>query len=75
MSSTDISENKVVHSNGLKSFCKIVDHVTISAWTSTESINQVRCNKYRILGECLLISSLPGNALRTHVDIMRLAEI
>ena len=25
--------------------------------------------KYRILGECLLISSLPGNALRTSVDI------
>ena len=29
---------------------------------------------YRILGECLLISSLPGKALRTHVDIARLAE-
>ena len=27
-----------------------------------------------ILGECLLISSLPGKALRTHVDIARLAE-
>ena len=31
-------------------------------------------HKYRILGECLLISSLPGKALRTHVDIARLAE-
>ena len=31
-------------------------------------------NKYRILGECLLISSLPGKALRTLVDIARLAE-
>ena len=30
---------------------------------------------YRILGECLLISSLPGKALRTHVDIARLAPI
>ena len=30
--------------------------------------------KYRILGECLLISSLPGKALRTLVDITRLAE-
>ena len=29
----------------------------------------------RILGECLLISSLPGKALRMHVDIARLAEI
>ena len=29
---------------------------------------------YRILGECLLISSLPGKALRTYVDIARLAE-
>ena len=29
----------------------------------------------RILGECLLISSLPGKALRTLVDIARLAEI
>ena len=28
---------------------------------------------WRILGECLLISSLPGKALRTHVDIARLA--
>ena len=26
-------------------------------------------------GECLLISSLPGKALRTLVDIARLAEI
>ena len=31
-------------------------------------------NKYRILGECLLIPSLPGKAFRTHVDIERLAE-
>ena len=29
----------------------------------------------RILGECLLISSLPGKALRTLVDIARLVEI
>ena len=29
---------------------------------------------YRILGEGLLISSLPGKALRTLVDIVRLAE-
>ena len=28
-----------------------------------------------MLGECLLISSLPGKALRTLVDIARLAEI
>ena len=28
----------------------------------------------RILGECLLISSLPGKALRMLVDIARLAE-
>ena len=27
------------------------------------------------LGECLLISSLPGKALRTVVDIARLVEI
>ena len=30
--------------------------------------------KQRILGECLLISSLSGKALRTLVDIGRLAE-
>ena len=30
-------------------------------------------HKYRILGECLLISSLPGKALRTLVDFARLA--
>ena len=30
--------------------------------------------KKRILGECLLISSLPGKVLRTLVDIARLAE-
>ena len=29
----------------------------------------------RILGECLLISNLPGKALRTLVDIVRLVEI
>ena len=29
---------------------------------------------WRILDECLLISSLPGKALRTLVDILRLAE-
>ena len=28
----------------------------------------------KILGECLLISSLPGKALRTLVDIVRLAK-
>ena len=31
--------------------------------------------EYRILGECLLISSLHGKALRTLDDIVRLAEI
>ena len=30
--------------------------------------------KSRILGECLLISHLPGKASRTLVDIARLAE-
>ena len=30
---------------------------------------------YRILGECLLILSLPGKALRTLVDIARLFKI
>ena len=30
---------------------------------------------YRLLGECLLISSLPGKALRMLVDMARLAEI
>ena len=30
--------------------------------------------KQRILGECLLISSVPGKALITLVDIARLAE-
>ena len=29
----------------------------------------------RILGECLLVSNLPGKALRTLVDFVRLAEI
>ena len=29
---------------------------------------------YRLLGECLLISSLPGKTLRMLVDIARLAE-
>ena len=28
-----------------------------------------------MLGECLLISSVPGKALRTLVDVARLAEI
>ena len=31
-------------------------------------------HKLRILGDCLLITSLPGKALRTLVYIMRLAE-
>ena len=31
--------------------------------------------EYRILGECLLISSLHGKALRTLDDIARFAEI
>ena len=37
-------------------------------------LNKSENTTYRILGECLLISSLPGKALRTHVDIARLAE-
>ena len=32
-------------------------------------------DKWRILGVCLFISILPGNALKTHVDIARLAKI
>ena len=32
------------------------------------------CDIVSILGECLLISSLPGKALRTLNDIARLAE-
>ena len=35
-------------------------------------IISLRYREYQ--GECLLISSLPGKALRTHVDIARLAE-
>ena len=42
-------------------------HVCLNKWT------QPACIK-RILGECLLISSLPGKAFRTLVDIARLAE-
>ena len=34
----------------------------------------LRIDTKRILGKCLLISSLPGKALRTLVDIARLAE-
>ena len=30
---------------------------------------------YRILGKCLLISNLPGKALRTRVYIARLAVV
>ena len=33
-----------------------------------------KAKKKRILGECLLISSLPGKASRMLVDIARLAE-
>ena len=36
--------------------------------------NEEEPNIKRILGERLLISSLPGEALRTLVDIVRLAE-
>ena len=32
------------------------------------------CKLYRIQGQCLLISSLPGKALRMFADIARLAE-
>ena len=38
------------------------------------SLRSVVHSILRILGECLLISSLPGKALRTLVDIARLAE-
>ena len=41
------------------------------------NLNSDACSKIcikRILGECLLLSSLPGKALRTLVDIARLAE-
>ena len=30
---------------------------------------------YRLLGQCALISSLPGKSLRTLVDILRLTKI
>ena len=40
----------------------------------TELSFLVRLIKNRILGECLMISSLPGMALRTLVDVARLAQ-
>ena len=43
-----------------------LDNIEVS-WRQESAI-------YRILGECLLISSLSGKALRTLVDIARLAE-
>ena len=39
-----------------------------------ESYDNQRAHTWRILGKCLLISSLPGKALRMLVDIARLAE-
>ena len=36
--------------------------------------SDLQVNILRILGECLMISSLPGKAMRTLVDIARLAE-
>ena len=38
------------------------------------SLNKNKNDKYRIQGECLLISSLPGKDLRTLVEIARLVE-
>ena len=41
-------------------------------------LSKLKANSYltclSILGECFLISSLPGKALRMHADISRLAE-
>ena len=40
-----------------------------------ESVHMVvRVQIYRVLGECLLISSLPGKALRMLADVARLAK-
>ena len=44
-------------------------------WTGLSIVIMNRPDKLRILGECLLISSLPGKALRTLVNIARLAKI
>ena len=45
----------------------------LKAQTSDKVVSSI--DEKRILGECLLISSSPGKALRTLVDISRLAEI
>ena len=42
--------------------------------TSLEVNDIWNANKERILDECLLVSSVPGKALRMLVDIVRLAE-
>ena len=39
-----------------------------------ETKHRATKDKWRILGECLLISSLQGKVLRTLIDIARLAE-
>ena len=43
-------------------------------WILFPYLFRVAGDRKRILGECLLISSLPGKAMRTLVDIARLAE-
>ena len=43
-------------------------------YISYENAPKLCIQSYRILGECLLISSLPGKALRMLVDIASLAE-
>ena len=49
------------------------DHIMHLVPKVARPLGHTSCIK-RILGECLLISSLPGKALRTLVDIARLAE-
>ena len=52
--------------------CHIVgNHMLRLKWNA---LGDKESSKKRILGECLLISSLPSKALRTLVDIARLAE-
>ena len=56
-------------------FCRISLFQTIMVKYQIHHIWIISAHyKKRILGECLLISSLPGKVLRTLVDIARLAE-
>ena len=67
------NEGDIVVTNAGNLNCKQLFHYVLPNWNPSLG-TKVISNRERILGDCILISILPGKSWRTLVDIARLAQ-